>query len=58
MKTYTNENRSIWYNTHLKLWTMITKDTEGDQIGDADYTNLRRLAFYWLRTGNFTKLIK
>jgi hypothetical protein len=53
MKTYTNENRCIWYDTHLKLWTMITKDTEGNQIGDADYTNLRRLAFYWLRTGKY-----
>lgn len=26
-----------WYDRSLKLWTIIVKDEEGNQIGEAEY---------------------
>jgi hypothetical protein len=50
MKTYHNADRSarIYYDTHLRLWTLISLDLEGNQIGSADYTTNRERAFTWL----------
>ena len=50
MKTYHNADRSarLYYDTHLRLWTMISLDLEGNQVGSADYTTSRERAFTWL----------
>jgi hypothetical protein len=50
MKTHYNYegNARIFYDRHLRLWTMISLDLEGNQIGSADYTTSRERAFTWL----------
>ena len=50
MKAYYNADRSarIFWDTHLRLWTMISLDLEGNQVGSADYTTSRERAFTWL----------
>jgi hypothetical protein len=50
MKTYYNADRSarIFWDTNLRLWTMTSHDSEGNQIGSADYSNNRQRAFTWL----------
>lgn len=50
MKTYYNADRSarIYYDPNLRLWTMISLDLEGNQVGSADYTTSRERAFTWL----------
>ena len=50
MKTYYNADRSarIFWDTNLRLWTMISLHLEGNQVGNADYTNSRERAFTWL----------
>lgn len=27
----------IWYDRSLRLWVLLWKDPEGNQVGDADY---------------------
>lgn len=42
----------IWYDPHLRLWTLQTIDNDGNQIGQVDYTVIRANAFRWLDTGD------
>ncbi len=48
MKAYTNGTRVIWYDPHLRLWTLQTVDAEGYQVGSVDYGIDRAEAFAWL----------
>ena len=50
MKAHYNLERSgmIFYDRHLRLWTMIRLDSEGNQIGSADYTSCSIQAKLWL----------
>jgi len=48
MKVYEHGPRRMWYDPHLRLWTIVTVDEGGNQIGDAEYENQRELAFQWL----------
>lgn len=50
MKTYYNADRTarIFYDTNIRLWTLVSLDLEGNQVGSADYTNSRERAFTWL----------
>jgi hypothetical protein len=50
MKTHYNYegNARIFYDRHIRLWTMIKLDDEGNQIGNAEYTPCRIEAKMWL----------
>jgi hypothetical protein len=50
MKTHYNLERSaqIFYDRHLRLWTLIRLDAEGNQVGAADYTTCSIRAKMWL----------
>jgi hypothetical protein len=50
MKTYHSKDllKRVFFDTHLRLWTMISLDADGNQIGSADYTTDRLYAFTWL----------
>ena len=37
MKTYTHMNRRVWYDTHLRMWTLQALDSNGDQAGEVAY---------------------
>jgi hypothetical protein len=47
MKTYTKPGKMLWYDTHIRFWTMTEIDEQGNQIGDAAYTSSRQVAFDW-----------
>ena len=51
MKTHDNKTRSkrIWFDTHLRLWTLQNLDADGNQIGSVDYLTNRTNAFLWLK---------
>jgi hypothetical protein len=51
MKTRQKDNRRIWWDNHLRLWTMQTVDADGDQVDSVEYTADRRLALAWLESG-------
>jgi len=53
MKTYYHifssfnaSNKKYWWDHHLRMWTLVRIDTEGNQIGEAEYF------------GNRTQLLK
>ena len=48
MKTYEKSNKRIWYDPHIRVWTMQVIDSQGYQVGDVDYTPFRKEAFDWL----------
>lgn len=48
MKTYDNGLKRIWYDPHLRLWTLQRLDAAGDQVGSVDYRTARTAAFAWL----------
>lgn len=50
MKTYYNFNRTAraFYDPHIRLWTLVRLDSEGNQIGSAEYTTSRNKAMIWL----------
>lgn len=50
-KIYADGDRRVWWDSHLRLWTLQVVDSAGDQVGSVDYTNLRRVAMIWLKTG-------
>ena len=54
MKTYHNPERSrrAYYDPHLRMWTMIELDREGNQIGNAEYHVSRTTVFAWLKETN------
>ena len=37
MKTYYSPGYRYWYDIHLKMWTVLIVDKEGNQIGHAEY---------------------
>jgi hypothetical protein len=37
----------IWYDRHLRLWTLLWKDVEGNQVGPAEYYPTKKLAQEW-----------
>ena len=37
MVTYQQNNFRYWYDTHIKMWTVLTIDDDGYQIGHAEY---------------------
>ncbi len=51
MVTYDIRTRRIWYDPHLRFWTMQERDRRGNQVGDVEYTADRKLAFDWLKGG-------
>ena len=50
MKTYHNASgtKRIFYNPHIRSWTLQNIDKDGNQIGDADFCHNRQTAFAWL----------
>lgn len=50
MKTYANADNSkrVWYDTHIRLWTLQTLDPEGNQTGECNYHSSRKFAMAWL----------
>lgn len=48
MKTYRNGLRRIWYDWHLRMWTMQRVDRSGNQVGEVEYDFNRKRAFDWL----------
>jgi hypothetical protein len=52
MKTYHNADQSkrLFYDPSIKSWTMLSLDTEGNQVGSADYCHNRSHAFEWLNS--------
>lgn len=50
MKTYDNADNSkrVWYDTHIRLWTLQTIDPEGNQTGECNYHSSRKFAMAWL----------
>ena len=51
MKTYHNTDRSrrAYYDPHLRMWTMLELDREGNQIGNAEYHKSRTVVLGWLK---------
>ena len=51
MKTHDNKTKTkrIWFDTHLRLWTLQTLDTDQNQVGSVDYSTNRTNAFLWLK---------
>ena len=51
MKTYYNEkrDRAVWFNPHIRSWTLQHLDAEGNQVGSAEFCHNRIHAFAWLR---------
>jgi hypothetical protein len=49
MNTYTHNRRRIWYDRHLRFWTLQQLDERGNQVGDVEYTPNKRHAFSWLK---------
>jgi hypothetical protein len=47
MKTYTHMNRRIWYDPHLRMWTLQDIDSEENQVGEVTYAS-RAFAFTYL----------
>lgn len=37
MKTYTKNGFRFFYDTHIKFWTVLKIDKDGNQIGTAEY---------------------
>jgi len=58
MKTYVSSDgkREVWFDTHLKMWTMRNIDSDGNQIGDCDYTCQKNLCLFWLKNGRYPDL--
>ena len=44
MNTYEKDNRQVWYDPALRLWTLRTVDADGNQVGEADYSPSRHTA--------------
>ncbi len=51
MKVHGRDNRRTWFDPHLRLWTMVTVDSDENQIGFAQYDNRRSIVMKWLKTG-------
>lgn len=58
MKTYTSKDgtRRIFYDTHERLWTQLTLDAEGNQVGNVEYTGERWIAKAWLDGKSFSQI--
>lgn len=37
MKTYRHQQYRYWYDPSVRSWTVVEIDSEGNQVGDADY---------------------
>lgn len=37
MTTYEQDGYRYWYDTHIRMWTVLTIDENGDQVGHAEY---------------------
>lgn len=37
MKTYEDSGFRYFYDYHIKLWTLLTIDSEGNQVGNVQY---------------------
>lgn len=53
MKVYSHLNRRIWYDPHLRMWTMQLVDADENQVGDVDY-GPKSIAFSFLHEGQIT----
>lgn len=50
------EDRNAFFDrTGCRSWILTTRDADGNQVGDADYTHAREDAMRWLRTGSLFK---
>lgn len=51
MKTYHNKTKTkaLWYDHHIRSWTMQTLDADMNQLGCCDYCVSRATAFAWLK---------
>jgi len=52
MKTYRGDKKRIWYDPHLRMWTLQVLDSNdpcfANQVGDTTATSKRDIAFEWL----------
>lgn len=42
MTTYQENGYRYFYDTHIKMWTVLKIDENGDQVGCAEYFNDRK----------------
>lgn len=38
----------LWYDRHLRLWTLLWKDEEDNQVGQAEYFRTKQVALEWI----------
>lgn len=41
----------IFYDRSLRFWTLLWKDEEDNQVGEAEYYNSKMLAMYFAKKG-------
>ena len=44
-------NADIFYDRSIRLWTLLWKDEENNQVGDAEYYDSKMLAMYFAQKG-------
>ena len=44
--------REIYYDRQFRVWVGLTKDENGDQVGDCEYFGNRQQAEEWLKDEN------
>jgi len=49
MKLYSHGMRRVWYDRHLRMWTLQTVDFSGNQVGEVEYVFWRFFAMVWLK---------
>jgi len=47
MKTYCDNNKRYWFDTNLRLWTVLNINQDGYQVGETEYFNNRTELLYF-----------
>ena len=53
-KTYYSKDktRCAWYDSSIRIWTLLNLDKEGNQVGDAQYHSEKIFAQRWVKYGD------